>query len=612
MTDRPERSLAEVIDAARQHVKLTRRGQEHVGPCPFCGGDDRFRILDGATAVIVQCRKCERPFADFMRLLFPDDARRQDGDQIPDRRNWRPGPVKRTDADQDDFAAWIREGEPDAEPPPPEPEPNDYMAELARTLAEVKAAVGPAAEVEALSKWAAWKLPPGATVSPSAFGARTTEAAKPWAASVVVPRAPLEAWTDAGPPPDWQAFAVVNVDADGQPAADWGGRAKRSTGAARELGCGPLVHVVGFDADAKTVHACEGYADAVALFAAYGEPVVTPIGRLNILDADAMLSAFPRARFVLHPDNDDKRQSRRDAEKTKRKLRGRARVQRYPTDYDPCRYWRERLLADQAAHGEPAATEPQARPETRPDERNAADPPETHKKGADGTRGTDGTPIARAEGEASEPTAPKRPEAKRDTSIQFSDDADAEYARLVARAVEAFDLGPPEPLPPEPETEPASGTDRARRGEVAREVRRRPERTVKASEPSADAAGAARFAARFPSMAKLERWNGWTLDRRRRTEAKPTGKRCSHCDGPGDFGTVGVCDRCRGIGDFARPNAPKSMPDTPPTKPTPRIDASSEPASDPNRECWFCWAPPGEACPEWCTPRKRALSRMAA
>ena len=83
--DFPQHTLAEVIDAARQHVKLTRSGREHVGPCPFCGGDDRFRILEGSAAVIVQCRQCKRPFADFMRLLFPDDDWRPDDGPTPPR-----------------------------------------------------------------------------------------------------------------------------------------------------------------------------------------------------------------------------------------------------------------------------------------------------------------------------------------------------------------------------------------------------------------------------------------------------------------------------------------------------------------------------------------------
>ena len=40
-------------------LKLKRRGKRYVGPCPLCGGDDRFSIARGDTIpVLVACRGC--------------------------------------------------------------------------------------------------------------------------------------------------------------------------------------------------------------------------------------------------------------------------------------------------------------------------------------------------------------------------------------------------------------------------------------------------------------------------------------------------------------------------------------------------------------------------
>ena len=64
-------------------LDLTRRGLEFVGPCPLCGGDDRFHVRDSGGRAAVGCRGCidgqpdgERAvrFGELLRAAFPDRA----------------------------------------------------------------------------------------------------------------------------------------------------------------------------------------------------------------------------------------------------------------------------------------------------------------------------------------------------------------------------------------------------------------------------------------------------------------------------------------------------------------------------------------------------------
>ena len=61
---------------------LTMQGRETVGPCPLCGGTDRFHVREGPDGeVLFGCRRCihgqdsetkERRFWELMRAVFPD------------------------------------------------------------------------------------------------------------------------------------------------------------------------------------------------------------------------------------------------------------------------------------------------------------------------------------------------------------------------------------------------------------------------------------------------------------------------------------------------------------------------------------------------------------
>lgn len=71
----PGNSLNDWI-ASAPALGLKRRGNEWVGPCPSCGGDDRFHVKAGArTSVIGGCRQCEAPlFPDLAAAAFPERA----------------------------------------------------------------------------------------------------------------------------------------------------------------------------------------------------------------------------------------------------------------------------------------------------------------------------------------------------------------------------------------------------------------------------------------------------------------------------------------------------------------------------------------------------------
>ena len=64
-------------------LDLTRRGLEFVGPCPLCGGEDRFHVRDSGGRAAVGCRGCidgqpdgERRarFGEVLRAVFPARA----------------------------------------------------------------------------------------------------------------------------------------------------------------------------------------------------------------------------------------------------------------------------------------------------------------------------------------------------------------------------------------------------------------------------------------------------------------------------------------------------------------------------------------------------------
>ena len=72
--DRPRRNLAEFLTALAPHTTLVRVGKQHEGPCPFCGGTDRFHVHELGGSVVAKCRKCDFAWTDLLKLLWPREA----------------------------------------------------------------------------------------------------------------------------------------------------------------------------------------------------------------------------------------------------------------------------------------------------------------------------------------------------------------------------------------------------------------------------------------------------------------------------------------------------------------------------------------------------------
>ena len=50
-------------------AELKRQGDEHHGPCPLCGGKDRWWCAERDGALIIQCRQCDASFPEHLRAL---------------------------------------------------------------------------------------------------------------------------------------------------------------------------------------------------------------------------------------------------------------------------------------------------------------------------------------------------------------------------------------------------------------------------------------------------------------------------------------------------------------------------------------------------------------
>ena len=107
-------TVAEWVNALQRGGWKGRKvGQEHKGPCPRCGGHDRFHVKPGRVAVLASCRHgC--PFTDLVRAVFSSRLPLQ----IPRRflRPRPPGPRLVTGTPKEwnnpDFAAlaeWIED-----------------------------------------------------------------------------------------------------------------------------------------------------------------------------------------------------------------------------------------------------------------------------------------------------------------------------------------------------------------------------------------------------------------------------------------------------------------------------------------------------------------------
>ena len=84
---------------------LRRRGSEFVGPCPLCGGDDRFHVRRGDNGqALVGCRGCidgqeaetrHRLFGAILRVVFPHRYSNQELDAPRQHQTRAPRPTEK-------------------------------------------------------------------------------------------------------------------------------------------------------------------------------------------------------------------------------------------------------------------------------------------------------------------------------------------------------------------------------------------------------------------------------------------------------------------------------------------------------------------------------------
>lgn len=103
------RAGSDLVAIAGRYVELRRVGHEHHGPCPFCGGRDRFWVFkDGRRW---RCRQCEKQgdatdlVAAMERVPLAEAARRLGAGDLPRRTSAPSAPPARAAAPSQD-AEW--------------------------------------------------------------------------------------------------------------------------------------------------------------------------------------------------------------------------------------------------------------------------------------------------------------------------------------------------------------------------------------------------------------------------------------------------------------------------------------------------------------------------
>ena len=239
------------------------------GPCPDCGGEDRFHVKDEHGRALVGCRQCldglppparAKRFGELLRLVFPT------------------GQAAHT-------------------PPPsvPRPSANSPTGQFATQLWD-RAGEIPRDESHPARRWMRhrhlWRprldLPPAIRWLPAAKYHRSGST---MAVSIVA------AFKVLGPAP-LSSVELIHVDGDGAKTLDAerqesASQSKRSFGP-RVIGERRAVCVLGILAGATDVHVAEGLADGLAVAARMPEPVIVVGGTGGFARLAPTLPGFSR------------------------------------------------------------------------------------------------------------------------------------------------------------------------------------------------------------------------------------------------------------------------------------------------------------------------------
>ena len=287
--------------------KGRKSGREWSGPCPLCGGVDRFHVAEGSKGAVVlaHCRHgCT--FDTLAGEVFPRppaaSGRPARAPRPPTAPEGRRGPEIASRADSGVSGGGSGENDRETSPVtrklgPPKgrgtpgigPPVEDYAGRMntARKLWGRSRPV-PASPEHPARRWAVRRhlWPPG---EPWPDSVRWL--AQAGGGSLVACFAPVAGWAapDGGVPAP-SGVHLVHVDPEGRPRKDRGGLGKRSRGSMTGAAC-----VIGGPLDgAGRVHVAEGIADALAIAARCGgsalaaggtsgfEPLARPLARLHV------------------------------------------------------------------------------------------------------------------------------------------------------------------------------------------------------------------------------------------------------------------------------------------------------------------------------------------
>ena len=279
---------------------MRRRGSEFCGPCPLCGGQDRFHVREGRSGALVGCRGCidgqphgRTRFGELVQQVFGDHFGPKS------RQCSRNSPLS--------TARLYREHSPSAQTPA-RAEDRRRAAEFGRRL------------------WieAALVLTPLSTGPASTHPARRWISARhllhPWQTPpptlrwhdhdqlLVAGLWPLDAIQNAWPElPDGDPPAVhcIAIDEEGRKRcpARWAGKDKRTYGPITDTGAILALGDPG-DTDAP-VHIVEGLADALAVYSRRRGLVLAAITTVHaILNRPGVLGRLYGCRALVWPDQD--------------------------------------------------------------------------------------------------------------------------------------------------------------------------------------------------------------------------------------------------------------------------------------------------------------------
>ena len=255
--------------------------REWAGPCPLCGGTDRFHFRPGSrgAAVLASCRGCDASFAELAAAVFGNSDHRKPKDPV-----WWKGRFLDPETPEERRIRNSGVGPAQVEPP---------ITRITRTTRLWSGAKSiPRDPSHPARRWAARRnLWLECGIWPHAMRWHT--------GSIVAAFAPVAEWLEIETP-EPTGVQCLHIDPDGAPRQDRGGLAKRSHGTMSGAVC-----VIGDPLKTSgVVHVTEGLADALAISARKPGAVLATGGTAGFKRLAAPIADLD-AVVILWPDGDE-------------------------------------------------------------------------------------------------------------------------------------------------------------------------------------------------------------------------------------------------------------------------------------------------------------------